>query len=257
MKLVGDNRKGLLGFCLLLPLLLTVASLSQTIPVWYSRGNADSKAIDSQYRQPLHTFDGKDLLLARNADRVLVRTCGQYLNAVRRGYSAANNFENKKEAAFVDCFTLNYVKRARHSSASYFSSQGFPTNLLDLLPPAIQTGVAGTELHEDENWRAQDASLALTRFSARKATLEDDGYYYTLSADLAGDLNGDGVEDIAGSVCMNAKQGTLLFCKTFVITRCGPDKSITLISEARVPYSIAASGTCATAKDSSKRPKHS
>ena len=107
MKLVGYNRTGWLGFCLLLPLLLTDASLSQTIPVWYFRGNADAKATDLQYRQPLHTFDGKDLLLARTADTISVKTCAQYLDAIGRGYSAANNFENKKEAVFVEtCFTV-------------------------------------------------------------------------------------------------------------------------------------------------------
>jgi hypothetical protein len=127
VKLVGYNRKGSLGFCLLLPLLLTEASLGQTIPVWYSRGNTDAKGIVSQYRQPPHTFDGKDLLLARNADTISVKTCDQYLDAIGRGYSAANNFENKKDAVFVEtCFTLNYAKQARHSSASYFPGQGFP-----------------------------------------------------------------------------------------------------------------------------------
>ncbi len=127
MMLVRYNRKGSLGFCLLLPLLLTEASLSQTIPVWYSRGNVDAKAIDSQYRQPLRTFDGKDLLLARNVDKISVKTCAQYLDAIGRGYSAANNFENKKEAVFVEtCFKLNYLKQARHSNASYFPGQGFP-----------------------------------------------------------------------------------------------------------------------------------
>jgi hypothetical protein len=248
---VDYNGKGSLGFCLLLPLLLTGASWSQTIPVWYSRGNADAKAIDSQYRQPLHTFDGKDLLLAHNADKITAKTCAQYLDAIGRGYSAANNFENKKEAVFVEtCFTLNYVKQARHSNASYFPGQGFPNNLLDLLPPIIE---AGTELHEDEGWRHQDPSLALKKFSARNVTLEDNDYYYTLSVDIAGDLNGDGIEDLAGLACMNAKQGTFLFCKTFAITRCGPDRATIRISEDTVPYSISASRRCAT--DPPKRPK--
>jgi hypothetical protein len=250
---VGYNGRGLLGFCLLLPLLLTGASWGQTISVWYSRGNADAKAIDSQYRQPLHTFDGKDLLLVHGADKITAKTCAQYLDAIGRGYSAANNFENKKEAVFVEtCFTLNYVKQVRQSSASYFPGQGFPSNLLDLLPLVIQAGV---ELHEDEGWLRQDPSLALKKSSARNVTLEDNDYYYTLSVELAGDLNGGGIEDLAGLACMNAKQGTFLFCKTFAITRCGPDKPMTVISENTVPHSIAASGTCATAKGSPKRPK--
>jgi hypothetical protein len=48
---------------------------------------------------------------------------------------------------------------------SYFPGQVLPTNLLDILPPLIQTGE--TELDEGENWRRQDPGLSLVKFSAR------------------------------------------------------------------------------------------
>ena len=221
----------------------------KTIPVWYSGGDLSPKAIELQYRRPLHTFDGKDVVLSSHAGTITVKNCEQYLDAIKRGYAAANNFENKHETVFVEtCFILGYVRQARPSKESYFKGEELPTNLLDLLPPIIQTGVLGTELDEDKNWRSQDPSLALVKLSSRWADLEDEDSYYSLHVDIAGDLNGDGVEDLAVFACMKAKHGTFLFCKTVAMTRCGRNEPIVLISGNVAPYAISHSKACASVK---------
>ena len=227
-----------------LPLLLFIlgASSDRKIPVWYIGGEEARKNLPLEFQKPLHTFDGKDLLLTGENGTIRIRTCQEYLDAIQHGYGAPNNFENKHEVLFVTaCFRLDYLKEAKPAVKSYFPDRALPVNLLNFLPPMIQ---AAAELDEDKNWRDQDRALRLRKFEGKRVSLEDDLSYYALTVDVAGDLNGDGIEDLAGSACQNVKQGTYMACKAFAVTRCGNNGPIILISEDGAPYSISSSTAC-------------
>ena len=197
------------------------------------------KNISSEFLKPLRTFHGKDLLLTHTGGpAVPIKTCEEYVHFVRDGYYAPDNYENKHELQFVSCFYLNYLKEARPSIKSYFPDQALPANLLNVMPPIIQTGVRGAELDQNRNGHEQDIPLSVTKFDSKHASLEDEMYYYSITIDIAGDLNGDGVEDLAGSICQQVKHGTYITCKAFAMTRCGPEKPMVLISSPSAPFSI-------------------
>lgn len=156
--------------------------------------------------------------------------CVEWTKLHADGYEPTTTVEAQADSgAKLRCMTLLLLQRAQPAKASYVRDLAWDRSLLSVLPAAVAT--AFNKEREQAVTEATSKGLTLAQFdgkakvkpSQEEQTLEiTEGGGQTMilvHAEAWGDLNDDGVDDIALSVVNGATQGTYSYVRLLTLSR--------------------------------------
>jgi|GEM_PF-3511945 hypothetical protein len=158
------------------------------------------------------------------------RDCVEWTQLHADGYEPTSTVEAQTDSGSkLRCMTLLLLQRAQHAKVSYVRDLAWDRSLLSLLPAAVAT--AFNKEQENALKAATSKGLTLAQFD-RKATVKPSREEHTVEivegdgqtmivvhAEAWGDLNNDGVDDIALSVVNGATQGTYSYVRLLTLSR--------------------------------------
>jgi hypothetical protein len=202
--------------------------------------------VDSALSKPVLT-NGKpaSVVLVNGANQKTVKTCSQYLDAIRQGMNYP--YPNGMDFPFVErCYALMYLRSAQDSSKSFLASQ-WTEDVLDRLPP-FRVGVesdleakADAARKRGESWKQFDPTMKVMERSAHHVMFQNETDRWSLDIVAQGDFNHDGYEDQVVIACDSGVTHGSGFCFPMVLTAYAPEKVMTLISAPAPPYNLASS----------------
>ena len=228
----------------------TIAAPSE-FPVWWSPSLhlSSLKGLAEKLDEPVNMDTNDPGLDVRDEDqhRRRVFTCSQYILAIGEGFFASSSYDEAMESFFSErCYVLRDLRRARPAKRSYVLREKWSPKALSELPPLLQVGDGSLMEKVDkaraarQSWQSFDPSLKVQNRGHDHLFLyvEDESDEYSLQILATGDFNGDGVEDIAVSGSVRAKQGTYHGNFYYILTRDAWSQCLRLITEDRPPFRL-------------------
>ena len=178
--------------------------------------------IPNRLRAPV--LEGSKVLRLTNGKSFrLVVNCDGYLKAVRAGFHAANNYENRIAASFVfECSVLRDLQQARPATSrnSYHWSADSLTHLPPVLVPGAReiTNAASRAEKHGESWKDFNPAVKITKIDGDSLLAEDADYLYSLQILARSDFNGRGAENLAVYGTAQGKHSTWSHAEYFVLT---------------------------------------
>lgn len=169
------------------------------------------------------------------------RDCVEWTQLHANGYEPTSTVEAQADSGSkLRCMTLLLLQRAQPAKVSYVRDLAWDRSLLSVLPAAVAT--AFNKERENAVTAATSKGLTLAQFD-RKAKVrpsqeentveivEGDGHtMIVVHAEAWGDLNDDGVDDIALSVVNSATQGTYNYVRLLTLSRGTIDATLTPVA---------------------------
>jgi hypothetical protein len=166
--------------------------------------------------------------------------CVEWTQLHADGYEPTSTVEAQADSGSkLRCMTLLLLQRAQPAKVSYVRDLAWDRSLLSVLPASVAT--AFNKERENAVRAATSKGLTLAQFD-RKAGIkpsqeehtveivEGDGHtMIVVHAEAWGDLNDDGVDDIALSVVNGATQGTYNYVRLLTLSRSSPGSMLTLV----------------------------
>lgn len=226
------------------------------IPVWWSPSLqlASLKDIPQKLQEPVDMGSNPPGIELRNAEQQTVRvfTCSQYLETIGHGFFASTSYDEAVEGAFVDrCYLLRDLQHIKPAMRSYVRRKWSP-HALSELPPLFLVGDSSLWEKIEKaratgaSWQSFEPALRVRKYSDDPFILcADDGGEdakakratdVCLQILARGDFNGDGVEDLAVSVSVHPRDGTLYANFYCILTRDRKDKRMRLLTVGDAPY---------------------
>lgn len=172
--------------------------------------------------------------LQRGAITKRPNDCLEWTKLHADGYEPTTTVEAQADSgAELRCMTLLLLQRARPAKTSYVRDLAWDSSLLSVLPASLAT--AFNPEREQAVAKATSKGQALSQFDPKakvkpsedEHTLEiidgDGQMMIVVHAEVWGDLNGDGVDDIAVSVVNGATQGTYSYTRLLTLSRDASD----------------------------------
>jgi hypothetical protein len=197
--------------------------------------------IDQRMEHAEATPTGSPLQLRKSFDTApedqrLVTNCNQFLRSVAEGFIPLTTFDVNQSSVFVrHCYVLREVKKA--SEAQYDWLPAWSPQIVAIAPPLLQWMPERRDTLE-ETWAAADPDLRVQEQRGEMIIAEDELANYTLERMASGDFNSDGVTDIAVFGAVSLERGSLTKYDYYVLTRCGGDERLVLITSQTMPFAV-------------------
>jgi hypothetical protein len=200
--------------------------------------------IPRRLREPVLDKAQPTLAMTHGEASHQVSNCEEYLSAVNAGFSPANNYEQKRSAAFVGlCYVLRDLQHARPVVSG--NAYGWTADSLAQLPPVLVPGArditdaAAQAEQRGQSWRQFNPALKVTKADRDQLFAGDPEYAYSLEILARADFNGDGAADIAVFGCVQGKHSTWSPCEYFIFSLAKTGKLVRL-TQSRAPYLLRA-----------------
>lgn len=208
------------------------------------KGFISSTDVDSIYDKPiLPRLYGLDkLTMVKNSlskmEKVDVRTCREWAEAVRDGYCALTTYDIKEQTFFKHVYALVVaLAQARVPKHKFISDSKLSIANFDLLPVTLLPALCTEEVEELQRFKSDGVSIPelieqgrvkIVSSSVSSLSLHYDHMGLHLNEILRADLNDDGVEDLLIGSYEWALEGTYGAGGTVVLTRLETDQPFTL-----------------------------
>lgn len=207
------------------------------------KGFLSSTDVDTLYDRPilprLHGLDKLTMVKEVSAEeKIEVRTCREWAEAVLDGYYALTTYDIKEETFFKKVYALIIaLARARVPKYRFISDQRVSIANFDLLPVTLLPALSSDSLEELQRFESDGVHMPdliaqgrvrVVSSSPLSLTLHYDYMGLYLNEILRADLNDDGVEDLLLASYEWALEGTFGAGGTVVLTRLGIDQPFTV-----------------------------
>jgi hypothetical protein len=208
------------------------------------KGFISSTDVDLLYERPilprLHGLD--KLTMARGTlsdeEKMEVRTCREWAEAVRDGYYVLSTYDIKEETFFKRVYALVVaLAQAKVPQHRFISDLKVSIANFDLLPVTLLPALSVDSVEELQRFRSEGVGIPdliaqgrvkIVSSSPLSLTLHYDDMGLYLNEILRADLNGDGVEDLLIGSYEWALRGTFGAGCTIALTRLGADQPFTI-----------------------------
>jgi hypothetical protein len=176
------------------------------------KGFLSSTDVDSLYDRPilprLHGLDKLTMVRATlsNEEKIEVRTCHEWVEAVRDGYYALSTYDIKEETFFKSVYALVVaLARAKVPKDKFISDLKVSIANFDLIPVTLLPALSGDSVEELRRFKSEGVGISdliaegrvkIVSSSPLSLTLHYDYMGLYLNEILRADLNDDGVEDL-------------------------------------------------------------
>jgi hypothetical protein len=199
--------------------------------------------IDSLYDRPiLPRLNGLDKLkmgrkTSAGEEKIEVRSCREWAEAVRDGYYALTTYDIKEETFFKRVYALVIVlAKAKKPKHSFITDQKVSIANFDILPVTILPALCSDDVEElqrfdSEGFKISDlitqGRVKVVSSSPLSLTIHYNYMGLYLNEILRADLNNDGVEDLLVGRYSWALEGIFGAGGTIALTRLGIDQPFT------------------------------
>jgi len=199
--------------------------------------------IDSLYDRPiLPRLNGLDKLkmgrkTSAEEEKIEVRSCREWAEAVRDGYYALTTYDIKEETFFKRVYALVVaLAKAKTPKRSFITEQRVSIANFDLLPVTMLPALCSDNVEELQRFYSEGVTISdliaqgrvkVVSSSPLSLTLHYDYMGLYLNEILRADLNDDGVEDLLVGRYSWALEGTFGAGGTIALTRLGIDQPFT------------------------------
>jgi len=166
-------------------------------------------------------IDGMNLVKNKE-ERRFVRTCRQYIDAVRSGFHPACGFDIKMAAYFEHyCGLLIALEVATIPTKSYISAPYVSIANMNLLPFEIFPQLGDIDILVEGTYQNQidNQNLSVSSVTSNSFNVESEYMGHSLVEAVRADFNNDGIEDILCFEYSYATKGTLGFGGIKILTR--------------------------------------
>lgn len=199
--------------------------------------------IDSLYDRPiLPRLNGLDKLkmgrkTSSEEEKIEVRSCREWAEAVRDGYYALTTYDIKEETFFKRVYALVVaLAKAKTPKYSFITEQKVSIANFDLLPVTMLPAMCSDNVEELQRFNSEGVNISdliaqgrvkVVSSSPLSLTLHYDYMGLYLNEILRADLNDDGVEDLLVGRYSWALEGTFGAGGAIALTRLGRDQPFT------------------------------
>lgn len=200
--------------------------------------------VDSLYDRPiLPRLYGLDMLsmvrkTSAEEEKIGVRTCREWAEAVREGYYALTTYDIKEETFFKRVYALVVaLAQAKAPKYKFISDQKVSIANFDLLPVTILPALSSDSVEELQRFKSDGVHIPDLIGQGRVKVVSSSPLSLTLHYDYMGlylheilraDLNDDGVEDLLLGTYEWALEGTFGAGGTVALTRLGTNQPFTV-----------------------------
>lgn len=211
------------------------------------KGFLSSTDVDSLYDRPilprLHGLDKLTMARATTSDeeKIEVRTCREWVEAVRDGYYALSTYDIKEETFFKRVYALVVaLAQAKVPKDRFISDLKVSIANFDLLPVTLLPALSGDSIEELRCFKSEGVGISdlisqgrvkVVSSSPLSLTLHYDYMGLYLNEILRADLNDDGVEDLLIGSYEWALEGTFGAGCMIALTRLGVDQPFTIAED--------------------------
>jgi len=206
-----------------------------------------STDVDSLYDRPIlprpNGLDTltmfRETLTGEEKEKIEVRTCREWKEAVCGGYYALTTYDIKEETLFKQVYALVVaLAQAKTPIYRFISDQKVGVANFDLLPITLLPALSDEDAEELQSFKSDGVSIPdliaqgrvkVVSSSPLSLTLHYDYMGLYLNEILRADLNNDGVEDLLLGIYEWTLEGTFGAGGTIVLTRLGIDQSFTVV----------------------------
>lgn len=161
-------------------------------------------------------------LVNNNEERQFVRTCRQYIDAVRSGFYPACGFDIKMTAYFEHyCGLLVALEVATIPTKSHISAPYVSIANMDLFPFELFPQLGDVDIPVDGTYQDQidKQNLRVKSVTSNSLNVESEYMGHSLVEAVRADFNNDGIEDVLCFEYSYATKGTLGFGGIKILTR--------------------------------------
>jgi hypothetical protein len=209
------------------------------------KGFLSSTDIDSLYDRPIlpRRYGLETLHMGRKTseseERIEVKTCHEWAEAVSDGYYALTTYDIKEETYFKRVYALvAALAKAKVPKHSFISEQRVSIANFDLLPVTLLPALSGDDVEELQRFKSEGVHILelikqgrvkIVSSSPLSLTLHYNYMGLCLNEILRADLNDDGIEDLLLGIYSWALEGTFGAGGTVALTRLGIDQQFTTV----------------------------
>lgn len=169
-------------------------------------------------------IDGLNLINS-HGERQYVRTCRQYIEAVKTGFHPSCGFDIKMAAYFEHyCGLLLALEVATIPTKSYISTPYVSIANMNLMPFVLFPQLGDTVIPEEGTYQYQidKKNLRVCNVTSNSFNVETEYMGHSLIEAVRADFNNDGIEDVLCLEYCYATKGTLGFGGIKILTRLSP-----------------------------------
>ena len=206
------------------------------------KGFLSSADADSLYDRPilprLHGLDKLTMHKLDSAEKIEVKTCREWAEAVLDGYYALTNYDIKEETFFKRVYALIIaLAKAKVPKHKFISDQKVSISDFDLLPVTLLPASDNHSFAELQQFESHGVHISdliaqgkvkIVTSSPFSLMLHYKYMGLSLNEILRADLNDDGFEDLLLGSYVWALEGTFGGGGTVVLTRLGTDQPFTV-----------------------------
>jgi len=164
-------------------------------------------------------------LVNKNEERQFVRTCRQYIEAIRSGFHPSSGFDIKI-AAYLEhyCGLLVALDVATIPAKSYISMPYVTIANMNLMPFDLFPQLGDTVIPEEGTYQdhIDKHNLRVCNVTSSSFNVESEYWGHSLVEAVRADFNNDGIEDVLCFEYSYATKGTLGYGGIKILTRLSP-----------------------------------